>query len=552
MDIKNNVLFRVAIYLRLSKEDGNFSSNGKFESNSINSQREIIMNYLKEHPEMEIYDEYKDDGKTGTNFERSEFQRMYDDIKSGKVNCIIVKDLSRFGRDYIDCGRYIEKEFPSMNVRFIAINDGFDNFKAQSTDNIVLPFKNLINDSYSRDISIKIRSNLEIKRKQGEFISSFAVYGYKKHPDNKNQLIVDEYAAEVVKLIYKLKMDGLSPQSIADRLNNQGILSPMEYKKSNGDKLKTTFKKKNHSLWSHVAVRRILSNEIYTGVMVQGKRTTHNYKIKVQVHKKSEDWVRVENTHEAIISKKEFEDVKQLLLEDTRAFSANEAVHPFSGRIFCGDCGASAVRKTTKSGDKTYVYYVCCANKEDKNICTKHSIREDFLNEAVLTTIQKHILLLLDMKTALSKVEDVSWEQEELEKISTNIFIQEEIIKKNNELRASLYEDLKDGIISKEDYETLKVGMNERIANAKKAIAELNKSKINIEAGISEHQCWLEQFAKFKNVNLITREVIVSLVEKIYIYEENEVEVVFNYRDEFKDIVSFLEKHQNGLRLEVG
>ena len=156
------------------------------------------------------------------------------------------------------------------------------------------------------------------------------------------------------------------------------------------------------------------------------------------------------------------------------------------------------------------------------------------------------------MKTALSKVEDVSWEQEELEKISTNIFIQEEIIKKNNELRASLYEDLKDGIISKEDYETLKVGMNERIANAKKAIAELNKSKINIEAGISEHQCWLEQFARFKNVNLITREVIVSLVEKIYIYEENEVEVVFNYRDEFKDIVSFLEKHQNRLRLEVG
>ena len=262
MNINNNTIFKVAIYLRLSKEDGNFSLNGKFESNSINSQREIIMNYLKKHPEMEIYDEYKDDGKTGTNFERNEFQRMYDDVKSGKVNCIIVKDLSRFGRDYIDCGRYIEKEFPSMNVRFIAINDNFDNFNAQSTDNLILPFKNLINDSYSRDISIKIRSNLEIKRKQGEFISNFAVYGYKKHPDNKNQLIVDEYAAEIVKMIYKLKMDGLSPQSIAERLNNQGILSPIEYKKSNGIKLKTSFKKGNISLWSHVAVRRILSNEI--------------------------------------------------------------------------------------------------------------------------------------------------------------------------------------------------------------------------------------------------------------------------------------------------
>ena len=286
--------------------------------------------------------------------------------------------------------------------------------------------------------------------------------------------------------------------------------------------------------------------------MVQGKRTTHNYKIKMQVLKKSEDWVRVENTHEAIISKKEFEDVKQLLLEDTRAFSVNEAVHPFSGRIYCGDCGASAVRKTTKSGEKTYVYYVCCANKEDKTICSKHSTREDFLNNAVLTTIQNHILLLLDMKTALSKIDNLSWEQDELEKISTNIYIQEQIIKKNNELRASLYEDLKDGIISKDDFETLKVGMSEKIANAKKAIAELNKSKINIEAGVSDHQCWLEQFERFKNVNKITREVIVSLVEKIYIYEENKVEVVFNYRDEFRGIVNFLEKHQNKLRLEVG
>ena len=552
MDIKSNILFRVAIYLRLSKEDGDFCSNGKYESNSINSQREIIMTYLNDHKEMEVYDEYKDDGKTGTNFDRSEFQRMYDDVKSGKVNCIIVKDLSRFGRDYIDCGRYIEKEFPSMNVRFIAINDGFDNFKSHSTDNLVIPFKNLINDSYSRDISIKIRSNLEIKRKSGEFISSFAVYGYKKHPDNKNMLIVDEYAAEIVKMIFRLKMDGLSPQGIADRLNSQGILSPLEYKRSNGERLKTSFKKNCHSLWSHVAVRRILSNEIYTGVMVQGKRTTHNYKIKTEFYKKSEDWVRVENTHEAIISKKEFEDVKQLLLEDTRAATTNQAVHPFSGRIFCGDCGAAAVRKTVKKGGKTYVYYVCCANKDDKNICSTHSIREDMLNDAVLTTIQKHILLLLDMKKALSKIEGISWEHDELKKISSNVFIQEEIIKKNNELRTGLYEDLKDGIISKDEFITLKEGISEKISMAKKAIEELNKSRVNIEAGISEHQCWLAQFAEYKNINSITRQVIVALVEKIFIYEGAEIEVVFNYRDEFKDIMSFLKRHQGELRLEVG
>ena len=350
-------LYHVAIYLRLSKDDGDisFSDSKKLESNSIHNQRELLISYLKKHPEMELYDEYKDDGWTGTNFERPDFRRMMEDVRAGKVNCILVKDLSRFGRDYIECGKYIEKIFPQLGIRFIALNDGFDTQSSNSTDSIVIPFKNLINDSYSRDISIKVRSNLEVKRRQGEFISNFAVYGYKKDKENKNHLVVDEYAAGIVQDIFKWAIEGHSPGSIALRLNQLGVLSPMEYKKSQGSKYKSKFKTGAQAKWSHVAVRRILQNEIYTGTMVQGRRTTPNHKTKKFIYKDQNDWVRVEGTHEAIISRPQFDLVQQILQEDTRASTENATVHPYCGRIFCGDCGAPIVRKTAVSDGAMYI-----------------------------------------------------------------------------------------------------------------------------------------------------------------------------------------------------
>lgn len=328
-------IYRVAIYLRLSKDDGDFSfsDGGKTESNSIQNQRELLHAYLAKHPEMELYGEYKDDGRTGTNFDRPDFQRMMEDVRKGAINCIIVKDLSRFGRDYIECGKYIEKIFPQLGVRFISVNDGYNTAASSSTDSLVIPFKNLINDSYSRDISIKVRTNLEVKRRQGEFISNFAVYGYCKDPADKNHLIVDEYAADVVQNIFKWKIEGLSPNSIAVRLNKLGILSPMEYKRSHGSRYSTKFKKNTIAEWSHVAVRRILQNEVYTGVLVQGKRTTPNYKTKKFVYRNEDEWVRVEGTHEAIISRPQFDLVQKLLLEDTRAGAEDTAVHPYCGRI---------------------------------------------------------------------------------------------------------------------------------------------------------------------------------------------------------------------------
>ena len=223
--------YDTALYLRLSKEDGDVASGSKNESNSIANQKSLIMDYLQSRPEFRVVSIREDDGFSGTDFNRPAFQAMMEDVKKGVINCIIVKDLSRFGRNYIEVGRYLEKLFPMLGIRFIAVNDNYDSLEADTAHDIVVPFKNLINDSYCRDLSVKIRSHLTIKRKNGEFIGAFACYGYLKDENNRNQLVVDTYAGQVVKDIFRMKINGMSQYRIADALNEQGILSPMEYKK---------------------------------------------------------------------------------------------------------------------------------------------------------------------------------------------------------------------------------------------------------------------------------------------------------------------------------
>ena len=292
---KNSIL--AADYLRLSKDDGD-----KAESDSIRNQRNLITGFVEQHKEIRLVDEYIDDGYSGTNFERPAFQRMLEDAKKNRINCIIVKDLSRLGRNYIETGRYLEKIFPLLGVRFIAINDHYDSAdEANDSDQIIVPFKNLINDAYCRDISIKIRSQLDVKRKNGQFIGSFAGYGYLKDRDNRNHLIVDEYAAEIVKVIFKMKIDGFSSQRIAAKLNGMGVHPPMEYKRLCGMKYNSGFRSGSDPKWGVTSVNRILRNEVYTGTMVQGKTRKINYKVKQSCPIEEENWIKVENTHEAII-----------------------------------------------------------------------------------------------------------------------------------------------------------------------------------------------------------------------------------------------------------
>jgi len=273
-----NKVYRVAIYCRLSKEDGD-----KQESNSITSQRAICEDFISKQSNMKIVGKpFIDDGVSGVSTERPQFKAMEEAIRKGHIDCIVCKDLSRFSRNYLDAGRYLEKIFPQLGIRFIAITDNYDSLTSNpQSDSFLLPFKNLINDTYCKDISMKIRSSLSVKQKNGDFVGAFAPFGYRKAIDNRNQLVVDENARETVQMIFSLFKEGFSIERIADRLNQMGVLSPMEYKQSCGIRYETVFKAGDTAKWTYNAIKRILCNEIYIGILAQGKRGTPNYKVRI-------------------------------------------------------------------------------------------------------------------------------------------------------------------------------------------------------------------------------------------------------------------------------
>ena len=435
----NTKIYNADLYLRLSKEDGD-----KEESDSIINQKGLILDYLKSMEDIKIHEIRVDDGYSGVNFNRPAFQQMLEDIKAGKVDCVITKDLSRFGRNHIEVGKYLEKIFPYLGVRFIAINDNYDSARSDTqTDNIIIPFKNLINDAYCRDISIKIRSNLEVKRKKGDFVGAFAPYGYRKSEADKNRLEIDEEAAETVRRIFRMYLQGSSAYRIAEVLNGEDVLTPMDYKKEQGSAFYTGFKKNLKGKWSHVHVLRILGNPVYMGTLVQGKDTTPNYKVKKKVKKEEEKWCRVENAHEAIIPDSDFQNVQELLRMDTRTGTAQEKVYDLSGVVRCGDCGGNMVRKTVPSGHKKFIYYVCGNHKADKAVCSSHSINAENLEESVLLLLNKQIETVTDMDHILGQMEEMQRQSGELAKKNRQIVKKKEEIQKYCGLRLDLYEDYK-------------------------------------------------------------------------------------------------------------
>lgn len=542
MLILNDKTYRAAIYLRLSQEDGDISVSDKNESNSISTQRDLIQAFLKKQPDITYVAEFCDDGYTGTNFERPGFTKMMTAVREKRVDCIIVKDLSRFGRDYIESGKYIQKIFPMLGVRFIAINDGYDSADTENRSNdFVLPFKNLINDSYCRDISIKSRTNLEVKRRNGEFVNNFAVYGYKRSLDDKHKLIVDEDAAVIVRNIFNWKQEGWNAQQIANHLNKLHIPSPMEYKKKCGQNFHTSFKTKMVAEWSAVAVLRILKNAVYTGVLEQGKTTTPNYKVKTRVVKDASKWARVENAHEAIITPAQFELVQVVLGMDTCRAEHNEEIYPFSGMVYCADCQSPMIHRTATSNGKKYHYYVCSGNKRDKNSCTTHNIKCDLVESVVLATVQAHINMAIDIDNAMSQVEALDWERREVQKINAQLAAMELEIEKYSSIKLELYEDLKGGLIDKDEYRSFKDDYDARILSIKQQISGLISHRNAIEGGLTSAQSWFAQFRKYENIEKLTRITIVSLIERVEINDRKDIHVKFRHADQFAAALEYLE-----------
>ena len=520
-------IWNATLYLRLSRDDGD-----KEESGSITGQRELLRDYISQHPELREYAIRIDDGFSGSTFERPGFQKMIEDVKAGRTDCIVVKDLSRFGRNYLDAGEYIEKIFPFLGVRFIAVNDNYDSLgEKKSSDDLIIPFKNLINEAYCRDISMKIRSQLEIKRKNGQFLGSFAAFGYLKDEQDKNKLVVDQYAADIVRDIFKWKLEGISPQDIADALNKLGVLSPMEYKRSLGMKYTTSFKTSAKAAWSAGTVIRILKNPIYTGVLIQGKETTPSYKVHKRIAKDKSEWTVIENSHEAIISGIDFDSVQKVLKCDTRRSPDDKAVGLFSGMLFCGDCGASMVRKTVPAGEKKYVYYVCSAHKQDKS-CSPHRMRDAALEEIVLDSLRQHIREVVNMSELLDITDTAPLRTAQAQKVQRQLDKKREEYEKLQKLLMSLYENLTDGVIDREEYARLKASYTSRADEAEKQMDALRESLSDIQSHGTEN-VWMNEFIKRQELASLDRAVVVALIDKILIHSNDVVEIIYRWQDEF-------------------
>ena len=549
--MSNNKIFDTALYLRLSRDDTDIDGRSKTESNSISSQRDLLRAYVKSHEDLRIYDIYIDDGYSGADFHRPEFERMMEDVYAGKVNCVIVKDLSRFGRDYIEAGRFIQKTFPAFSVRFIAVSDNYDSLSADHTDStLVLPVKNFVNDSYCRDISMKVRAHQKVKRMEGKCIAAFTVYGYLKNPDDKNQLIVDDYAADIVRKMFAWKIAGMSLGAIAGKLNELGILSPMEYKKSLGMKYSTGFESTRTAKWSAVSVKRILTNRVYIGYMEQGKQEKISYKVKKRVVKPENEWVQVQNTHEAVVSEMDFCMVQELLVYDGRSSADTDTANLFSGILMCADCKAPMIKRVNTYKGTKKVFYICQTKNKSKG-CSRHSIEETILKRIVLKEIKTWSDLMASYTDIMDTISEMNVNYEQVVEYDAQIGILRNEYNKYYGLKSGLLTDLREGLIDKDEFDefhslyTKKCEELDSVINSQK-----NLVKKMFQNGVAA-KSQLDKYRETADLGELTRELLVAMVSRIYVHEEKGLDIVFRFSNEMEKLESISKMVEGDTTKEV-
>lgn len=514
----NNIDFKVGIYIRLSRED---EEKEKYqESESIGNQRTLLMQYIEKN-KLTFIDEYVDDGVSGTSFDRPAFNRMILDIESGKINMVITKDLSRLGRNYVQSGLYIENYFPEHNVRFVAILDNIDT-AYDNSNNDIAPFKSILNEMYAKDTSKKINSVLQAKRNLGEYLGT-PPYGYKKDPDNKYHLIVDKEAANVVKLIYEKYLAGFGTMQIADYLSKKKIPIPSDY-----NKRKRGTKSVSYGLWQQSTVRFILSNEIYTGTIVQGKRKKISFKSKKFINLPEEDWVKVENMHEAIISKEDFERAKKVI-EATKGSRVVQNDYLFKGLLRCHDCkGYIGIRSPDKYGN---IYGRCqrYGRFGKFDICSAHNFNYQVFEQQVIEVLRA----ICKEYTHKKKLEEIAKNTKTKKEIEVDLKKQienlESQIQKETRKLEIMYEDRLANIISLETYMENATRIKETVKSLEISIKELEKdlcSKAN-ENNKTKLDDLVNEFLSLQNP---TKEIIREFINKIEIHEDKQVDIYFNFR----------------------
>lgn len=514
--------WNIALYVRLSEED----KKGQ-QSESIKSQKSYLESFVKTIDSLNSYKFYVDDGYTGGNFDRPAFQRMMSDIIAKRINCVVVKDLSRFGRNYIEMSKYLQVIFPTLETRFISLNDNYDSeISDEPIDTLLIGLYGLMNEEYLKDCSIKSKMSHNLRATRGLFTSPVAPYGYKRDKNDIHRLVVDEEVKDIVKLIYELFIKHKSFMAVTKILSERGITTPSEYKQMQIDGYYTNRLTNKEHIWSRDTVTTILKNEVYIGNMVQHKREIINYKTKECKKLPKSEWITIENTHEPIIDKDTFNLVQSLIVDKKRVYYKGNSTQPdnyFSGLLVCGDCNT----KMTYVNDKNrkYTFYKCKLKSMSTNLCKSEIVKTQELAKVVLKIIQQFIKIACDIEVVIKELA-----KKEKQQIIKNTFKPKNDFGLQKELLYQRYRNLE---ISLENYKRLKQELEEK-ENQEKNVT------CNNQIEVMQENKFIRTFTKYKNIKKLNKTIVKDLIQKIIVYNATNIEITFNFQDEYKEACNLL------------
>lgn len=525
---------RVAMYLRLSSEDGDLKDTGKAESESISNQRGLLQNFISSLPEFVGWEisEFCDDGWSGKNFERPSFLQMMEQVRQGQIHCIVVKDLSRFGRDYLVVGNYISRVFPFLGVRFIAVNDSFDSARPQDIDSLDTSFKTLIYDLYSRELSAKVKSAKRMRAEKGLFLSPFAPYGYVKDPDDKNRLVIDEDAAKIVRMIFTLTAQGVKPTELAAMLNRGGVPTPMLHKRASGCSRGRWPSVHEDNFWTVGAICKILRDERYIGKCVYGKRERDMVGNVHTVKHSRQDWIIVEETHESIVSKELFAEAGSRMKE------YKEFAPPVSGRnllrrkVICGTCGFAMTLSNTKNAK----YHCRTSHLETDFDCTSEGILQADIHEMVVTLIRTYAAYAVSLEhLMLLQKERLQAEKKQARRELAVLQSRKGQLEKSLQ---DLYEKLIDGTINKETYLSQKASNQAQMQELTRRMKQLEQPT---QATPEQGGAFVQKYKEYTELETLTGEIANDVVKRVTIYKDGGIEIELALRDELEKLLTCLE-----------
>ena len=534
----NSVIWNTAIYTRISEEEGI-----KSISDSIVNQKKILKEYAYQH-NLNVVKIYEDDGFRGGSFNRPAFKQMISDIDKGLVNCVLVKDLSRFGREHIDTDHYLERYFPLKGVRFISAIQRLDSVAdPERMNSIEVPLINIFNEQYLKQVSNSTKASLMIKRKEGKFVGSTVPYGYIRSKEDKHTLIIDDEVYKNVQSIFTWYINYVSMKEITKKLNENNLLPPASYRKMKNEKSINP-----NTKWVSVTIKGILIQEIYTGDMVQGKTYSYNCKINKREPLPRDKWDIVKNTHVPIISREQFDMAQSLLMRKAKPAKSITDTIPsiYAGFLTCSDCGKKMVRNTAYYTDKTagktaYNRYVCSTYKKlGSKACSSHLIREDVINDILFDVLYTMIKSIVNVSEALKKAESTKLNKQ-IALLKNDKYKTSAEIKKTSKLLEGLYSDYKDEIISMSEYKDMKMSFESRRDNVISKIDVINQQIIQLESDGNIQNENIEKYLSYESIVQIDRKILIDLIDEIIIDKDRNITINLDAQDELKKYCSFLD-----------